>query len=465
MEQPTPDLNHTALPLLAQVRLPYLGLCFIVMLPSSLFSHTARALAAYDLFALYGSNVIQALAFFSLALCASRLRHIQRKRILLGVSAIAATAGVLVMEFAASTSSLLPLFALGVFLALSGTSVLHLLWLSLYVKLGTLLTLGCYAGSLALSAVLQWALSVTTPFVGVAILALCPLLSVWSLHAAESGPSGMSEELTTYEWRFPWRPILLFSVFSYAFKLSLNLLPEDHKALAIAAGTFLGAAIMLVYLAIYGRKVDFQFLYSASLPCAIAGLLFAIGIPVMQPAAGAALVVIARELFTTFMVVMLCNMCLRNGIDALWLFGLVFAFSRIASLAANATSAMAAMGWLEASSAVGVTTILVACAFVIFTSDRNVENLWGIRKRGAEDESGAAMADTDIAMHKLARSCNLTLREEEIALLRLQNFTVSELASRLYIAPATVKTHMNRIYHKTGTHTVEELSKLLDGYR
>lgn len=458
-------LSPTTPTLLAGVRLPYLGLCFIVMLPSALFSHTASSLAAYELFATYGSNLLQAAMLLALALTASRLQQIRQRSYIPSIAAAATAIGVVVTAIAAPTAHLLPLFALGVALALAGSSVLHLSWLSLYAKLGTMLTLGCYAGSLVFSALLQWALSAVAPTVGTAILALCPLLSARAIRAANPGDRDTDEEPTTYEWQFPWRPILLFSVFSYAFKLSLNLLPEEHKAIAIAAGTFAGAAVILALLAARGRKTDLQLLYNASLPCAIAGLLFAIGAPEAYPGAGVTLVVVARELFTTFMVVILCNMCLRNGIDAFWLFGLVFAFSRLASFTANVVTTMASSGLIEASGALSIAAFLVACAFVIFTSDRNAEHLWGIRRRNSGKESPAPLADTDIAMHKLARSCSLTLREEEIALLRLQNLTVAELASRLYITPATVKTHVNRIYRKTGTHSIEELSALLDGHR
>ncbi|MDR3995077.1 MAG: helix-turn-helix transcriptional regulator [Adlercreutzia sp.] len=458
--------QRTAPSLFSEIKLPYLSLCFTVLLPSSLFVHTSSSLAAYDLFATYGSNIIQGITFLGLAFGAPRLRRIRHRKSSLRVASIIATVGVAVTEIAAPTSNLLPLFASGVLLALVGSAVLYLSWLGAYVRLGTMRTLACYAGSLALAAFLQGVLAEAPPPAGAILLAFFPLLSAWGLlRTLDLSNNDTGEEQTTYEWRFPWRPIALFSVFTFAFKLSLNLLPESHKALAIAMGTFAAAAIVLALMAHFGRKTDLQLLYSISLPCAIAGLLFAIDASASYPEVGVMLVAISRELFTSFMVVVLCNMCFRNGIDAFWLFGLVFAFSRLASLAANAVATMATSGEIAISSTISVTTVIVACVFVVFTSDRNAESLWGIRKRTSHEDGNASLTDTDIAMHKLARSCNLTLREEEIALLRLQHLTVAEVASLLYIVPATVKTHMNRIYRKTETHSIEELIVLLGEYR
>lgn len=456
--------------LVAEMRIPYLGFCFTVMLSSTLFAHTSNSVTLFAAHAMLSTYATQAAVFVAFALLAPRLRTLRTKPSFAGAAAASATFGVVATSLSQVCDGSAPLFVIGIMLTAFGTAALQLCWLSLYAQLGAVLALTCYASSLALCAIIQWIVISTEWPVGTVVLALCPFASASALVSSRPlapRPEEDEDASSHGAWSFPARPILLFSLFTFAFKLSLNLLPEAHKALSIAAGVLLGAAIMLAAIIVLKRKIDVRMLYHLSLPFAIAGLLCVMGEAYLPSEAGVLLIVIARELFTTFMVVMLCHMCFRNGIDAFWLFGLLFAASRIASLLANITSGLL---YAEASASLtylvfAAVTVALSGGFVLFVSDRNSETLWGLRRRGETNAAAASAADTDIALHKLSLACNLTRREEEVAGLRLQNATIPEVATRLFVSQATVKTHVNRIYRKTGARSIDELAQLIDQYR
>ncbi len=64
---------------------------------------------------------------------------------------------------------------------------------------------------------------------------------------------------------------------------------------------------------------------------------------------------------------------------------------------------------------------------------------------------------------KLAESCSLTPREQEVLAYLAQGHSARYIADRLVISPDTVRTHMKRIYKKCGIHTREELLDLING--
>ena len=55
----------------------------------------------------------------------------------------------------------------------------------------------------------------------------------------------------------------------------------------------------------------------------------------------------------------------------------------------------------------------------------------------------------------------LTAREAKVALTFVSSATIPDTARKLKIAPNTVKTHLQRIYDKTGTKRQTELTRLI----
>lgn len=59
------------------------------------------------------------------------------------------------------------------------------------------------------------------------------------------------------------------------------------------------------------------------------------------------------------------------------------------------------------------------------------------------------------------KSALLTHREEEIAALKVQGLTNSEIASKLYVVPETVYRHLSSIYKKFGVNNCADMIRIL----
>jgi DNA-binding CsgD family transcriptional regulator len=59
------------------------------------------------------------------------------------------------------------------------------------------------------------------------------------------------------------------------------------------------------------------------------------------------------------------------------------------------------------------------------------------------------------------RDYSISDREREVAQLLLTGLRYSEIGQRLFISVKTVKTHVHRLYEKTGTRNRMELANLL----
>lgn len=85
----------------------------------------------------------------------------------------------------------------------------------------------------------------------------------------------------------------------------------------------------------------------------------------------------------------------------------------------------------------------------------------------AEGEEGAGAAPVDFARALdercavVAREWGLSAREGELLPLLVMGMSATEVGSRLFIAPQTVKTHRYRIYRKAGVGTHAELVELV----
>jgi len=73
--------------------------------------------------------------------------------------------------------------------------------------------------------------------------------------------------------------------------------------------------------------------------------------------------------------------------------------------------------------------------------------------------------ETDITPTFLRRHYGLTPGETEIALMVMNGGDVKDIAERMSVSPSTVKTHLQHVFDKTGTHRQADLIRLLLGLR
>ena len=98
-------------------------------------------------------------------------------------------------------------------------------------------------------------------------------------------------------------------------------------------------------------------------------------------------------------------------------------------------------------------------------SEKTLASRWGIRLVDADDLAAESLKAEKIAEHcdAVSASCHLSPREDEIVRLIARGKTNPEIERELFIAPGTLKAHIQHIYVKCSVHSRKELLQLCGG--
>ena len=179
----------------------------------------------------------------------------------------------------------------------------------------------------------------------------------------------------------------------------------------------------------------------------------------------------AFTLFSIFIATVFCAIAFRYGVNALWLFGItqaaLTAGSFLGAVLPEGASLLAVPEEATAAAVAVLVVVLVALSMLL-VSDRDFETTWGVMPReGAADTAISVLAQEEREARrcaKVAKRYGLTRREEEILLFMMRGYTFSRIASELYVAESTMKTHSHHIYRKVGVANRQELQELLGDY-
>lgn len=128
------------------------------------------------------------------------------------------------------------------------------------------------------------------------------------------------------------------------------------------------------------------------------------------------------------------------------------AYGFVATLSIGFFLTMAAVWPVLGDNAASVLNLSLMVVYLLAAAISAMMN--PLRKTGSANEKGA---DPGSASSQISIQFNLTTRESEILKLLVQGRGAPYIASELYVSVNTVKTHMKRIYQKTGVHSREEL--------
>lgn len=93
-------------------------------------------------------------------------------------------------------------------------------------------------------------------------------------------------------------------------------------------------------------------------------------------------------------------------------------------------------------------------------SEKYAKTVWGLIPH--EDPRAKMNRELDLRCEEVSREFGLTDRESEILLLLSRDKRPKEISEVLVVSVATVRSHVQGIYSKTGAHSYEELDKLLN---
>jgi len=98
-----------------------------------------------------------------------------------------------------------------------------------------------------------------------------------------------------------------------------------------------------------------------------------------------------------------------------------------------------------------------------------VFSLYSKQRQGNEDAeiridlpSSEDTVDRQNPIQEVVDTCTLSQREAEVLMLLVQGRNSARISELLYISQSTVKSHIYRIYKKTGVHSLQELIDLME---
>lgn len=349
--------------------------------------------------------------------------------------------------------------------------VLILVWMDVYARLDMRTMLVSYSVSLVvltLGGGLFNLLGTLSPLVSIVFAAMLPPLCAslaFNCSSSLERPVAQGEE-EARSWSFPIKPVLMLVAYTFVVQLVGGLLDSGGTVAVAMSGNVLTALALLIVGLTSFKWFKMGLLYQVSLLAVLTALLVCM-VPLSPMTSFLAhfLSGLGFSVFITFATVLLCSVCYRYGVNAYWLFGITVAARVPAELAATVLSShMEAPSASAAPVVVAVAVALVALCTAC-GSENDYRTTWGIVPRGANQE-GSVCARATYASYlnrcsEVARTYGLTHREEEVFSMLARGMSVPAIEEALVIAKNTAKSHVRKIYAKTGVHSREELADLV----
>lgn len=349
-----------------------------------------------------------------------------------------------------------------------GIALILMLWSEFFGCINPLRVALYYSAGIAVSVLILWVFKgLAFPWLWVGTCAI-PLVSLGCLwRAYKTLPRSEYPHASWGTFSFPWKPIAVVSLYSFAFGLHESIF---HGYLSSSSSEGDLFAALFVYLGIMLRRETFQFssIWKLAMPLMLVslvpfGLLFPGGTWLTDFCA-----VASYMLYTILIVVILSNLSYRYGVCALWLFGIERAVRLVSVQAGFGASMFMPAADAQHLGALVPVTVIIAVLIVIVTtfffSERQLSSPWGVLLKGPVGQDREEYLEKNrigTKCRELAKHYDLTTREEEILLLLALGKKPSAIEEELYVAKSTVKTHIKHIYQKLGIHSRQELFDLV----
>ena len=335
-----------------------------------------------------------------------------------------------------------------------GVAVIVILWSELYGCLGPVRVALYYSASIVAAALIVYTMKgFLFPWFAT-FLFMLPIGSLVSLSLAFDSLSEKERPSAPFaEATFPRKLAIWMAVYSFAYGLAQSQLTTStfgpHSSpgvLAIGAFVFFGVALRK-------RKFDFSAIFHVALPLAVAAFLFVPVVGNFNQTFTALCIAAAYTACSILLMIILTNMCYRQGISALWL----FCIERSVRMIFNALGREARDPILELSIGIDSSIILL--------TERSITAQWGIGIKTSDAKRAEEIVREDLLKNRsreIALNYRLSLREEEILTLLAQRKRNTAIASELFISEQTVKTHIRNLYKKLDVHSRDELFDLVE---
>ena len=299
------------------------------------------------------------------------------------------------------------------------------------------------------------------------------------------------EKFHGFSLRIPWKTSKLFGLVkeaalttgAFGFMFAATNLCFGRSGYEVAGLGVLGF-IVATALLIFSSTKTIKYLYRASQPA------MGLGLALLPANANAGtLLIFASYSCTLFLAVLtLCEVSNKFNVSVVKqtavVFGTNLLFLFVGQVVGVVVSSLLRDNQMEPY-IVSLTLLVLLMAYIAIASKDGVylfnlnavasdyyERVNEPRKPSNLDPSASKLAISTMLFHEavnqrctiVAGEFKLTPREEEVLIAISQGMSIAEIAESFYIAPGTVKTHINHIYTKMGISNRDELKKVLNAH-
>lgn len=251
-----------------------------------------------------------------------------------------------------------------------------------------------------------------------------------------------------------WRLLLFSSVIPFAYGWCTNYLAVGVSSLGLKLGFALPALIIVVGMIVNYREFNLTTVFGITCPLMIVGLLATVllSLPTLVTKT-----FIASALGSVFLVmyVMVRVQSRMGGVEVIPAYALLISLitftTQVGKALENATHNQPWESYLLVAMVVAT-----AGVFLLLITGSRESSSDNLRKMLSDENESERMAS-------LAERYGLSQREVSVYLLLLQDKSVNDIASELFIAPSTVRAHISRIYDKFGVHSRQEFFRVTRG--
>lgn len=393
---------------------------------------------------------------FALAFLAKRYAPLYRRGSFVVGSAIALSLGSLLVLLGSFGRVSFGPIVLGEILVAVGFTTLFVVWLELYGCVEPTKIALAYAASFVVCSIVWETLRQFDAPAATALVCLMPFASIALLVAGfRTIPASHAprSDVRQPSLRPMWRLIAWVAALSFAFGVA-----DSVTSSIIQAPSYLGRLlpnlIILIGVMFLRNVFDLGVIYRITLPLVVIGFLNLL-LATDNLAIAQFFLSAGSESFLALAFIIVCSSAYRRRTSAACACATVFAVHALFIRIGQGTgSAMHHVNLLDQSfeyAAIAILGTLIFTASIVIFREKDFYLQWsaaGVSPKAATEES--QLRDS---IARFSSANKLSAREEGIALLMAQGKTNQEIASELFIAPGTVRTHVSRIYAKLNVHS------------
>lgn len=259
----------------------------------------------------------------------------------------------------------------------------------------------------------------------------------------------------------------MLCIYAFAYGMRASQLPAGagvHSSLSTAL--VMGVFFVVVYF--FSNRFNVSVLFRSPLLLMVCGLLLIPAEGILGTAAAGYLISMGMTLMSLLVSLLFFDLSKRMGVAVLTLTGAMCVNPLFTIWGGNCADLLTGTGLAPQTQDIVITVavvMLLLASTLVLLSEKDLASRWGVKLLETEN-----LAADSLRAEAMAERCDavtaqyhLSPREDEICRLIAQGKTNAEIERELFIAPGTLKAHIQHIYVKVGVHSRKELVALCGG--